>query len=41
MRVSLKKGYEIEFENGKSLENNGHKKRDTGYKPHFKCVELN
>jgi hypothetical protein len=29
MKVSVrKKGYGIEFENGKSLENNGNKKRD-------------
>ena len=29
MRVSVgKKGYGIEFENGKSLDNNGNKKRD-------------
>ena len=34
MRVGVKKGYGIEFENGKSLENNG-------YKSHFKCVESN
>ena len=40
MRVSVgKKGYGIEFENGKSLENNGYKKRDIGYISHFKCVE--
>jgi len=26
MRVSVKKGFRIEFENGKSLENNGYKK---------------
>ena len=41
MWVSVKKGYRIEFENGKSLENNGYKKRDIGYKSRFKCVELN
>jgi hypothetical protein len=39
MRVSVgKKGYGIEFENGKSLENNGNKKRDISYISHFKCV---
>ena len=39
MRVSVgKKGYGIEFENGKSLENNGNKKRDIGYISRFKCV---
>ena len=39
MRVSVgKKGYGIEFENGKSLENNGYKKRDIGYISHFKYV---
>jgi hypothetical protein len=26
-----KKGYGIEFENGKSLERNGYKERDIGY----------
>tara|TARA_B100000886_G_scaffold143073_1_gene97188 strand:- start:614 stop:739 length:126 start_codon:yes stop_codon:yes gene_type:complete len=41
MKVSVKKGFRIEFENGKSLENNGYKKCDIGYKSHFKCVELN
>ena len=30
MRVRVKKRYGIEFENGKSLENNGYKKRDMG-----------
>ena len=31
MKVNVgKKGYGIEFENGKSLENNGYKKRDMG-----------
>ena len=34
MGVSVKKGYGIEFENGKNSENNG-------YKYHFKCEELN
>ena len=39
MKVSVgKKGYGIEFENGKSLENNGNKKRDISYISHFKCV---
>jgi|TARA_B110000305_G_scaffold230203_1_gene282094 hypothetical protein len=39
MKVSVgKKGYGIEFENGKSLENNGNKKRDIGYISRFKCV---
>ena len=39
MRVSVgKKGHGIEFENGKSLENNGNKKRDISYISHFKCV---
>ena len=39
MKVNVgKKGYGVEFENGKSLENNGYKKRDIGYISHFKCV---
>ena len=33
-----KKGYEIKFENGKSLENNGYKKRDIDYISLYKCV---
>ncbi len=38
MRVNVgKKVYGVEFENGKSLENNGYKKRDTGDISHFKC----
>jgi hypothetical protein len=41
MKVSVgKKGYGIEFENGKSLENNGNKKRDISYISHFKCVKV-
>ena len=39
MRVRVKKRYGIEFENGKSLENNGYEKRDIGYISHFKCVK--
>ena len=39
MKVNVgKKGYGIEFENGKSLENNGYKKRDIGYISLFKYV---
>lgn len=41
MKVSVrKKGYGIEFENGKSLENNGNKKRDISYISLFKCVKV-
>ena len=35
-----KKGYEIKFENGKSLENNGYKKRDIDYISLYKCVKV-
>ena len=39
MKVNVgKKGYGIEFENRKSLENNGYKKRAIGYISLFKCV---
>tara|TARA_B100001173_G_C15512352_1_gene347767 strand:- start:117 stop:374 length:258 start_codon:yes stop_codon:yes gene_type:complete len=38
MRVRVKKRYGIEFENGKSLENNGYKK-EIFYISHFKCVK--